>query len=239
MQLTNKVTVITGASDGIGKEIALRLAKENSHLALIARNEKRLNEVIEKAKTKTLEAINVRAYICDIRQTDRLKETVDAIISDFGAVDILINNAGIRQKLMQIDDIEKDVVDSVIETNLSALIHTTRLFLPTLRTRDEAAIINISSKSGVVAPEGQAVYAATKHGVRWFTEVIKKDLKYTNVRVAGVYQSSTNTKMFEKKWDTLQMGKFINPSDLADVIGYMLTRPDKLWMSDVRIERSY
>ena len=70
---------------------------------------------------------------------------------------------------------------------------TSRLFLPELRSRKEAAIINVSSKSGVAAQLGQSVYTATKYGVRGFTEVLKVDLKETPMRVAGIYQSGTNT----------------------------------------------
>ncbi len=203
-------------------------------MALIARDEKKLNRVCKEAKK--LGAIDVKIYTCDIRQTDKLETTIKNIVSDFGTVDILINNAGIWQKIMPIDKISKEIVDDVIETNLSALIHTTRLLLPTLRVRDEAVIINVISQSGVVAQKGQSVYTASKYGVHGFTEVLKADLKGSNIRVAGVYQSGTNTKMFEKTGENFSTKKFTNPSDLADVVAYMLTRPDKIWLHDVRVE---
>jgi short-subunit dehydrogenase len=235
MKLKNKVIVITGASDGIGKQIALRLAKENSKLALIARDKKRLSEVCMEAKN--LGATDVKTYTCDIRQTDKLEIVLKSLISDFGNIDILINNAGIWQKLMPVDEISKEVVDDVIGTNLLALIHVTRLLLPFLRMRDEAAIINVISKSGVVAQEGQSIYTASKYGVRGFTEVLKIDLEDTNIKVAGVYQSGTNTKMFEKTGENFPTEKFTNPSDLADVIAYMLTRPDQIWLHDISVEK--
>jgi short-subunit dehydrogenase len=235
MKLKNKVIVITGASDGIGKQIALRLAKENSKLALIARDKKRLSEVCTEAKN--LGATDVKTYTCDIRQTDKLEIVLKSLISDFGNIDILINNAGIWQKLMPVDEISKEVVDDVIGTNLLALIHVTRLLLPFLRMRDEAAIINVISKSGVVAQEGQSIYTASKYGVRGFTEVLKIDLEDTNIKVAGVYQSGTNTKMFEKTGENFPTEKFTNPSDLADVIAYMLTRPDQIWLHDISVEK--
>ena len=235
MKLKNKIIVITGASDGIGKQIAFRLAKEGGKLALIARDEKRLAEVGKEAVK--LGAVDVKIYVCDICQTDNLEIVIKSIISDFGTVDILINNAGIWQKLMPVDEISREVVDDVIETNLLSLIHTTRLLLPTLRLRDESAIINIISKSGVVAQEGQSVYTASKYGVRGFTEVLKADLKDTNIKVAGVYQSGTDTKMFEKTGENFPTDKFTNPSDLADVIAFMLTRPDNIWLHNVYIEK--
>lgn len=234
MKLNNKIIVVTGASDGIGKQIALRLAREGVKLALIARDEKRLAEV--SSETKKGGASEVKIYPCDIRQTDKLAKVIKSIISDFGTIDILINNAGIWQKLMPIDEVDKDVVDDVIATNLSALIHTTRLLLPTLRSRNESAIINVISRSGIVALEGQSVYSASKFGVRGFTEVLKADLKGSSVRVAGVYQGGTNTKIFEKTGENFPTEKFTNPSDLADVVVYMLSQPKQIWLHDVRVE---
>lgn len=95
----------------------------------------------------------------------------------------LINNAGIWQKMLPAEQVEESVVDDVIATNLTALIHCTRLFLPYIKKQKEAAIINISSKSGVTGQEGQSVYSASKWGVRGFTEVLKTEFKHTNVRV--------------------------------------------------------
>jgi short-subunit dehydrogenase len=235
MNLNSKIVVITGASDGIGKQIALRLAKDGVQLALIARDEKRLEEVCQ--QSKQLGALNAKYYVCDIRQTDKLENVVSSIIADLGNIDILINNAGIWQKLMPVEKIKKDIINEVIETNLTALIQLTRICLPTLKTREESAIINIISKSGVIAQEGQSVYSASKYGVQGFTEVLKEDLKDSNVRVAGIYQGGTNTKMFEKSGDNPPIEKFTNPSDLADVISYMLSLPKKIWIHDIRVDR--
>lgn len=235
MNLKNKVVVITGASDGIGKQIALRLAKEGVSLALIARNKNRLDKVKDSAIK--LGASNVKIYVCDIRKTSLLSIELKNILSDFKFVDILINNAGVWQKLGPLDEISEELVDEVIETNLSSLIHTTRLLLPILKTRPEAAIINVVSKSGVIAQELQSVYTASKYGVRGFTEVLKLDLKNTNVHVSGVYQSGTNTDMFKKTGDNFSTENFTEASDLADVIAYMLSRPNKIYLHDVRIDK--
>ena len=235
MNLKDKIIVITGASDGIGKEIALKLAKENAQLALIARNENKLNEV--KNEAEIVGATNVKIYSCNIRNTNNLETTIKSIISDFETVDILINNAGIWQKKMQIDQISQDTIEAVIETNLSALIHTSRLLIPTLGTRDSAAIINVVSKSGVVAENLQSAYTASKYGARGFTEVLKVDLKDSNIKVAGVYQAGTKTKMFEKANENVSLEKFMESSDLADVITYMLNGLGKIWLHDVRVEK--
>ncbi len=235
MDLTNKTVIITGVSTGIGEQIALRLAKTQCRLALIARNIDRLAKVAETAKQ--LGAIDVRYYACDICDTDKLSETVDKIASDFMTIDVLINNAGIWQKMGQVDELSADTVDSVIATNLSALIHTTRLALPKLRQSKQSAIINIVSKSGVLAQAGQAVYTASKYGVRGFTEVLKADLKDSTVKVAGVYQGGTNTEMFAKTGENIDTSHCTDPADLADVVAYLLQQPNKIWLHDVRVDR--
>ncbi len=234
MDLKGKIIVVTGASDGIGKEIALRLAKEHTKLALIGRNEKRLKEVSLKAKK--LGASQVKIYSCDLRQTKKLASTVKTIIADFKGIDILINNAGIWHKVGPVENIKPEVIDETIQTNLLALIHLTRLFLPILKSRNEAAIINISSKSGTVAQEGQSVYSASKYGVRGFTEVLRTDLKSTKVRVAGLYQGGINTNMFKKAGDNFPIQNFTPPEALADVVAFMLSRPEKTWLYDVRVQ---
>jgi len=234
MRLKNKVAIITGASDGIGKQISLRLAKEGAKMALVARNNKNLQKV--KQISLKLGAEKVEIYPCDITITKALEKTVKKIVSDFGEVNILINNAGIWQKLSPIEKIDERVVDSVIRVNLTALIHCTRLVLPYLKRQKEAAIINISSKSGVTGQEEQSVYAASKWGVRGFTEVLKTDLSGSSVRVAGVYQSGINTQMFKKAGENFNTKKFTNPADLADAVVYMLSRPKKIWLHEVRVE---
>ena len=218
VRLQDKLVLITGAS-----------------LALVARDRKRLQQTAEQARQAG--AGQVAVYACDLRQIDQLSSTVDEIVAQFGQIDVLINNAGIWQKLMPLDQIPEDVVEDVITTNLTAVIHLTRLVLPVLKQRDEAAIINIVSKSGVVPQTGQSVYTASKYGVRGFTEVLKLELADTPIKVAAVYQSGTNTQMFAKAGETFATDDFTDPADLADVVAYMLTRPDKIWLHDVRIEK--
>jgi short-subunit dehydrogenase len=233
MKLQNTVIIITGASAGIGEQIALRLASEGVSLALIARNEERLKEVADEAMK--VGAKEVRLYPTDLSQTDALSGLVEKIATDFGQIDVLINNAGIWQKMMQLDEVSADKIDPIIATNLSSVVHLTHSVLPHLRNRPEAAILNIVSQSGVVAQGGQSIYTATKYGVRGFTDVLKGDLKESNVRVAGVYQAGTRTKMFEQQGETMPLEKFADPADLADIICYMLSQPPKIWMHEVRV----
>lgn len=235
MKLNNKVILITWASEWIGRELALRLAQEHCQLALLARDKEKLEEIANLAKQ--LGAIKAKAYPCDVRKSSNIENTINSVNSDFWYIDILINNAGIRQKVMPVDQLSEDEIQDVISTNLLWVIHTTRLALPVLRSRPEAIILNIVSKSGILAQEWQSVYTASKYGVRGFTEVLKADLKWTTVKVAWVYQSGTNTEMFKKAGENFSTENFTDPADLADVIVYMLSRPEKIWLHDIYVEK--
>lgn len=235
MNLQDKTAIVTGASDGIGRQVAIKLAENGVNLALIGRDKPRLNQVKNTVK-KLNTSLKVEIYSCDIKKNTQLNNTIKQIVSDFKNIHILVNAAGIWQKMMPIEEMQENVVDDVVLTNLTALIHVTRLVIPFLKKQSEAAIINVSSKSGITAQGGQSVYSASKWGVRGFTEVLKADLKNTHIRVAGVYQSGTNTKMFEKTGEKVPSEKFTNPADLAEIIVYMFSRPEKIWMHEVRVE---
>lgn len=235
MILKNKVAVVTGASDGIGKEVCLRLAKEGVSLALIARNEERLNEV--KKECLELGSPEVNLYVCDISKKLEVEKTINQIIVDFDSVDILLNIAGIWQELNLLENISDDEVDNVIDINLKGLIYVTRLLLKHFKLENkESIILNVSSRSGVTAQDGQSVYSASKWGVTGFTEVLKAELKDTKIKVATIHQGGTNTKLFDKTGEHFNQDKFIKPEDLADVIVFMLSRPPQIWLHDVRVE---
>lgn len=237
MNLKDKVAIVTGASDGIGKQVALKLAKEGVSLALVARNKERLAEV--KQNCLSLGSPRVETYVCDLKLKDDIKATVESIKSDFGNVQILLNIAGVWQKVGQLEEASLENIEEVISTNLIGVVMMTNLVLPILRQQEESAIINVSSHSGIEAKNGQSIYCASKWGVTGFNESLRLDLKGSNVRVAGLYQGGTRTGLFEKAndpRDAEQFDKFTEPADLADVVIFMLSRPPKIWLHDVRVE---
>ena len=200
-----KTILITGSTDGLGLATATKLLELGHQVIIHGRNEEKLASVHQSLLKISPQ---VSAYQADFSDLSSVLALANTLKSDYASIDVLINNAGIWQKKMQIDQISQDTIEAVIETNLSALIHTSRLLIPTLRTRDSAAIINVVSKSGVVAENLQSAYTASKYGARGFTEVLKVDLKDSNIKVAGVYQAGTKTKMFEKANENVSLEKF-------------------------------
>lgn len=235
MDLKNKVAVITGASDGIGKQVALKLATSGVSLALIARNEERLNQV--KEECLSLGSPKVEYFVCDISKKEEVKETTNKIITEFSSVDILLNIAGVWQKLNLLEDISDEEIEDVLDIDLKGMVYVTKYLVKHFKEEDKDAIVlNVSSRSGVTAQEGQNVYTAAKWGVTGFTESLKVDLKSSKIRVATVFQGGTNTEMFNKTGEHFNQEKFIKPEDLADVIVFMLSRPPQIWLHDVRVE---
>lgn len=235
MDLKNKVAVVTGASDGIGRHVALKLAKEGVSLALIARNEERLNSV--KEECIRLGSPKVEHFVCDISKRDEVKETVGKVISSFNSVDILLNIAGVWQKLNLLENISDEEIENVLDIDLKGMVYMTKYLVKHFKEEGkESIVLNVSSRSGVTAQEGQNIYTAAKWGVTGFTESLKTDLKDTKIRVATVFQGGTNTEMFNKTGEHFNQDKFIKPEDLADVVVFMLSRPPQIWLHDVRAE---
>jgi NAD(P)-dependent dehydrogenase (short-subunit alcohol dehydrogenase family) len=231
--LKNRVIVVTGASDGIGKSIALRLAKEKAHLALIARDQDKLRQVATQAGATSE---NVKYYPCDVRKPEAIQSTIHQIAADFGKIDAVVNNAGIWQKLSDLELISDKVIQDVINTNLLGTILVTKSALPYLKAqKDETYIVNIVSKSGVTAQEGQCIYTASKYGVKGFTDVLRLDLKDTNIHIGAVYQSGTNTDMFRKTGENFPTESFTKPDDLADAVAYMLKCPSQMWIPELHV----
>lgn len=238
MNIAGQTIVVTGASDGIGREISLSLAKRGAVVAMVARSLEKLTDVL--SEVKSLGSVNSKIYVCDVSNQEDIENTTKQIMADYPTNLIgLVNNAGIWQKKDQLENISDEELVSVIQIDLMGVIRFTKELLPVLKSAPESAIINISSRSGITAQPGQSVYTAAKWGVKGFTEVLKEDLKESNVHVAGVYQGGTNTSMFHKageNWPAEKLETFIQASDLAETIVYMLALPPRIWLSEVHVE---
>ncbi len=238
MNIVSKTIVVTGTSEGIGREIALALARRGANIALVARNQAHLEAVL--TEVTALGSKRSKIYVCDVAIPENIKSTAKQIIADFGTNLVgLVNNAGIWQKKANLEDIGDSELESVLEIDLSGVIRFTKELLPHFKSVSESAIINISSRSGITAQAGQSVYTAAKWGVKGFTQVLKEDLKDTMVHVAGVYQGGTNTDMFNKAGENFSADKlngFIKAVDLGEVIAYMIALPPQIWLSEIHVE---
>lgn len=219
--------LITGASDGIGRSIALKLSSEGYKLILCGRNKQKLSDVAQQCGN------NSQILAFDLNDANERNNAT----SQTKGVDILINNAGVWHKLGNLETIDDEKITEVINTNLTSQILLTKALLPSIKNRKNSAVINIISKSGVTAQAGQAVYTASKWGMKGFTDTLREDTSKNKVRIGAIYQSGTRTNLFKKAGEKFPVNKFTEPKDLADVVAYMLSRPKKLWINEIHIEK--
>ena len=221
--------VVTGASDGIGKSLAIELAKEGHNIVLFGRDKERLLTVAAQANDAEFHAFDLNDY-------EAMNKAITSVLGA-GEIDILINNAGIWHKVGDLETISDELILEVINTNFTSQILLTKKLLPHIRNRDGSFIVNIVSKSGITSQEGQSVYSASKWGLRGFTDVLRADTKADKVHVIGVYQSGTNTKLFEKAGEDFLVESFTSPDDLAKVIAFTLKQPPTLRVNEIRIDK--
>lgn len=190
--LENKTALITGASRGIGKEIALVFAKEGANIAFTDLKEDENSKELE----KQLNALQIKAtfYASNAASFTESDETVKKIMEDFGTIDILVNNAGITRDNLLLRMSESDW-DSVLTVNLKSIFNLTKAVQPIMLKQRSGSIINISSVVGLEGNAGQANYAAAKAGMLGFTKSIAKELGSRNIRCNAIAPGFIETEM--------------------------------------------
>jgi hypothetical protein len=194
------VVLITGASSGIGREIALHIAHRARRIVLAARRKDRLDEL----KTELLNrngTLVVSLYACDV--TDRL--ATDAMLAEVGEVDVLVNNAGFGD-LTMFDRADWEKTERMINLNVTALTYLTHRVVRGMVERRRGGILNISSGFGLTFTPGFAAYIGTKHFVSGFTEALRLDLAGTGVRVTQVCPGPVRTEFIDTLGNFTGMG---------------------------------
>jgi len=219
--LENKTALITGASRGIGKGIALEYAKQGANVAFT------FNASVEAAKEleKELESFGIKAkgYQSNAAEFDAAQELVSEVLKDFGSLEILINNAGITKDNLLLRISEEDF-DKVIEVNLKSVFNLTKAVLRPMLKQRAGSIINMSSVVGVKGNAGQTNYAASKAGILGFTKSVALELGSRNVRCNAIAPGFIETEMTAKLdpktvegWrDAIPLKRGGTPEDVAN-----------------------
>jgi NAD(P)-dependent dehydrogenase (short-subunit alcohol dehydrogenase family) len=187
----DKVVVVTGGGNGIGRQVVLELLRRGAKVAAVDIRQESLDE------TASLAAAGDRlsTFVVDI--TDRaVVEALPAKVADvFGAVDAVINVAGIIQPFVPLKDLEYDAIDKVVKVNLYGTLHMVKAFLPGLIERPVAHVANVSSMGGFLPVPGQTIYGATKAAVKLMTEGLYAELLDTNVGVSVIMPGAVETEI--------------------------------------------
>ncbi|WP_369902721.1 SDR family oxidoreductase [Bacillus manliponensis] len=192
--LQDKVVVITGASSGIGEEVAMQVAKEGAVPVLIARTEAKLQTLQQKIKTTY--SVSCYYYVLDVSREVEVQNVFTNILRDIGHIDILVNNAGFGI-FKTFDDASLDEVKNMFDVNVFGLVACTKAALPYMLKKNAGHIINIASLAGKIATPKSSAYAATKHAVLGFTNSLRMELVNKNIHVTAVNPGPIDTNFFD------------------------------------------
>ncbi len=191
MKVRSKVVVVTGAGSGMGRELTLALLRRGARVAAVDVRPEGL------AETAALAAAGERlsTHVLDITDRAACEALPDEVVARHGAVDGLINNAGIMQPFVTVDDLDYPTIERVLDVNLMGTIHMVKAFLPHLRARPEAHIANVSSMGGFLPVPGQVMYGASKAAVKLLTEGLYAELLDTDVGVSVIMPGGVETNI--------------------------------------------
>jgi 3-oxoacyl-[acyl-carrier protein] reductase len=234
MNLTGRVAVVTGASQGIGRACALKLAKHGASVALVARNREKLNEVAREIERYISDSggtgVPARAYFvtADIGDEEQVKVAFKSILGELGKIDILVNNAGItRDQLVM--RMKRSDWDAVLATNLTSAYLCTQQAVGSMLKQRWGRIINITSIFGQMGQAGQANYAASKAGLIGLTMAVARELGSRSITCNAVAPGFIETAMTsvlsdELKQNALKMiplGRIGSPEDVANCVAFL------------------
>lgn len=236
MSIEGKVIVITGASDGLGKSIALKCAEEHAGVALLARSEDKLKEVKSECESKGAE---VEYFVCDVGDAAQIATTVSAVKQHFGGIDILINNAGIWAA-GPIESYTVEKIGSLFATNTLGTIYMTRAVVPVMKLQTSAQILNVMSIAGVETKDAYGIiYTATKHALHGFTETLKEELAGTGIKVMGFYPGGMATNILKAAGIDMPAAEdqMMDTMDIASIISFVLQQPEDVVIDHFEVRK--
>ncbi|MCF6140454.1 3-ketoacyl-ACP reductase [Flavobacterium sp. K77] len=213
--LKNKTALVTGAGKGIGKAIALALAKEGVNVILVARTQEEIDSVAAKVRSLRVKALAVTADVADINSVNA---AVEKALSEFGAIDILINNAGIASfgKFLELEPTDWE---RIIQVNLMGPYYVTRAVVPNMIERQTGDIINISSTAGLAGNAMTSAYSASKFALLGLTDSLMQEMRKHNIRVTALTPSTVATDMAkELKLTDGNPDKVMQTEDMAELV---------------------
>ena len=230
-KLNNKVALVTGASRGIGKEIAKVVSQAGAHVVCLARSEKKIKELCDLINNNNGSA---SYYCCDINDHKKFSEIIISIVTKLGSLDILINNAGITRDSLLLR-LSEENWDIVLDTNLKATFQSIKASLRPMFKNKFGRIINITSIVGLTGNQGQANYAASKSGLIGMSKSIAKEVASRGITINCIAPGWIETEMTneiskDSKEDLIKkipIGKIGEPKDIAYTVLFLASEEAK------------
>ncbi|MEK7264018.1 MAG: SDR family oxidoreductase [Bacteroidota bacterium] len=223
------VVWITGASRGIGKEIAMQFASIGCKVALSSRSEKELLKV----EKEILQLGGIaQSFPCDVIDTKSIVRTYNKIHHNFGDVDVLINNAGVTA-FKTIESTTEKVFDTIINVNLRAMFICIKSVLPSMKKKNSGFIFNILSVAAKKAFVKSGVYAASKAGGMMLAEVLREEVREHHIRVINVFPGATATAMWNEKSKEKYSHRMMSPRSVAESVLQAYRSPSDLVCEEI------
>ena len=232
MTVQRDVSIVTGASRGIGKAIALKLAASKHDLAIFGRDQDKLKE-LEKELWDL--GSDVVYFVGDVADEDFVVSSIGKILAKFGKIDHLINNAGVAVFTKFVDSSLYEFKKQ-IDTNVYGIYNFSRAVINHMIDRKSGSIINISSLAGKTGFVGGTMYSSTKHAVMGFTKSLMLEVREYNIRVAAVCPGSVSTDMIlNTPLEPKNIQKALNPEDVAEAVSVILKLPARALVSEIEV----
>ncbi|MCF7870527.1 MAG: 3-oxoacyl-[acyl-carrier-protein] reductase [Candidatus Omnitrophica bacterium] len=224
MDFKDKVVVVTGAAQGIGKQIAYQFAKEKAKVVLFDLDQSKLKAAKEELTALT----ECELYPVNVTNLEKLADVIDKVIDKFSKIDILVNNAGITKDNLALR-LSEDDWDQVLEVNLKGAFLASKVVLKKMLKQRSGKIVNISSIIGIVGNPGQSNYSASKAGLIGLTKSLSKEVGARGINVNAVAPGYIETKMTENLPDKVKeemlkrisLKKFGSPKSVADAVLFL------------------
>jgi 3-oxoacyl-[acyl-carrier protein] reductase len=224
-RLLNKVSLITGAAQGIGLATAVKFAQEGAIVIVCDVKQAAVDDAVKKCQDMGAQALG---FVVDVTQRDMVDATVKAVLDKFGRIDVLVNNAGITQDA-RLQKMTLEQFDRVIDVNLRGVFHCAQAVTDTMVAQGSGVILNASSVVGIYGNFGQTNYAATKFGVIGFTKTWSRELGPKGIRVNAVAPgfiatpilSTIPEKVIDEMMERVPLKRLGQPEDIANVYAFL------------------
>ncbi len=218
------LTLITGASRGVGEALALRLAGEGQTVAALARSRDKLEALVARADSGPGTIVPCPA---DVRDAAAVTGCIDSLEQDHGPIEVLVNNAAVVQNIPFAEQ-PLERLDEIIDANLKGTLYCTHAVLQHMIPRTRGRIVNISSVAGIRGIHGQAGYCASKHGMVGFADALSQELIPHNIQVSTICPGAIDTPLWDPETNPYpgDVSRTIQPGEIVDLVVYLLKQPD-------------